>query len=151
MLFTRQVHLFDIGNVSITAAAVEQEQYLPLGSYYVLSSSSFRLTLFLQTRAEQAHTAVVLSSRAISYSLGRFCFLLPPSHPVKPMSVIFFFSLFFLMAAQLDVLIKVDILNASRSENTEWNMRLISRFGDEFLWAAGVFFFFLNAIFKSIR
>lgn len=119
MLFTRQAHLFDIGNVSITAAAVEQEQYLPLGSYYVLSSSSFRLTLFLQTRAEQAHTAVVLSSRAISYSLGRFCFLLPRSHPVKPMSVIFFFSLFFLMAAQLDVLIKVEILNASRSENTE--------------------------------
>lgn len=50
---------------------------------------------------------------------------------------------FFLMAAQLDVLIKVEILNASHSQNTEWNMRLISHLGDEFLWAAGVFFFFL--------
>lgn len=106
-------------NVFIRAAVVEQERYLPLGSYYVPSSSSFRLTLFLQTRAEQAHTAVVLSSRAISYSLARFCFLLHPSHPVKPMSVIPPPPLFFLMAAQLDVLIKVEILNASHSENTE--------------------------------
>lgn len=51
------------------------------------------------------------------------------------------------MAAQLDVLIKVEILNASHSENTEWNMSLISRLGDEISWAAGVFFFFFKCYF----
>lgn len=144
MLFSPAALLFDIRDASIAAAGAQQEQHLASGSYYVPSSPSFRLTLFLQTWAEQAHTAVVLSSRAISYSLATFSFLLPPS-PSCSTNACDFFSpplFFFLMAAQLDVLIKVEILNASHSQNTEWNMRLISHLGDEFLRAAGVFFFF---------
>lgn len=43
------------------------------------------------------------------------------------------------MEAQLDVLIKVEILNASHSEGTEWNMRLIRNHSGGLSLAAGVF------------
>lgn len=54
----------------------------------------------------------------------------------------------FLMQAQLDMLIKVEILNASHSEDTEWSMRLIRSHSGVFFQPVGnlgtffLFFFF---------
>lgn len=54
------------------------------------------------------------------------------------------FCLRFLMEAQLGALIKVEILNASHSEGTEWNMGLISYHSGRFSRAAAGDFFFLG-------
>lgn len=89
---------------------------------------------------------LILADKSRTGTYGRCSVLkghfIQPSSSLLPTNVCDLFSPFFLMAAQLDVLIKVEILNASHSENTEWNMRLISRLGSEFSQEAGVVFFF---------